>query len=66
MILCSHDCIPCCDFCVHVIHDEWDDEHGHHVGGPESCSLHADPEHQEIAEYDGCCEDFHCFLADKT
>lgn len=66
MVLCSKGCFPCCDFCLHVIYEEWDDEKGHHVGGPEKCSLHSDIEHQEIAESDGYCEDFHCHLADQT
>lgn len=25
MILCNKKCIPCCDYCLYVIHDEWDE-----------------------------------------
>ena len=61
MKLCNPKCIPCCDFCKHAIHDEWDDEYGHHIGGPEDCSLHKDAEHKTIAEGCGYCDDFCCF-----
>lgn len=64
MILCNYDCIPCCDFCIHVIHDEWDDDNGHHiVSEPIGCKLHSDQKHQELAEGCSYCDDFHCFRA---
>lgn len=63
MILCSIGCTPCCDYCKYAIHEEWDDNSlGHIVGGPIGCDLHKDQKHQDIAEGDGCCNDFHCFL----
>lgn len=68
MVRCSEnfwDCIPCCDFCIHAKHEEWDDEKGHHIGGPEGCLLHSDKKHQDIAKGCGYCEDFQCFNADK-
>lgn len=62
MIKCNPECLPCCDFCVHVIQDEETLPDGRKVTyGPIGCSLHKDKEHQEIAEWDGYCEDFHCF-----
>lgn len=62
MTLCDKDCIPCCDFCIHVIHEEWDDqETGSHIrGGPVGCKLHTDQEHQNIAEGCGYCNDYYC------
>lgn len=65
MHLCNPECIPICDFCIHAIHDEWEVNGEFHRGGPIGCSLHEDDEHQEIAECDGYCDDFHCFLCDK-
>ena len=66
MILCSNHCIPCCDYCIYSISAEWDDEYGHHIGGPSGCTLHKDEEHQMIAESDGHCNDFHCVRVDKN
>ena len=63
MILCSKECDPCCDFCIHAIHEEFFLGEKHVVGGPIGCLYHKDLEHQEIAEFCGSCEDFHCFLA---
>ena len=66
MILCNENCIPCCDFCAHAIHDEWDDKEGkHHIGGPIGCRLHTDQIHQDIAAGCGHCEDFHCSRAEE-
>ena len=66
MILCSEECDPCCDFCIYAIQDVWVDADGDTVsGGPIGCNLHSDKEHQEIAEYCGCCDDFHCALAEE-
>lgn len=61
MKLCSNDCTPCCDFCIHAKHGMWEDEKGKHRGGPIGCNLHADQDHQDTAI--GCyyCDDFHCF-----
>lgn len=64
VILCNEDCVPCCDFCIYAIHEEWNDERGeHHIGGPIGCRLHTDQEHQDIAEGCGYCDDYHCFRA---
>lgn len=63
MTLCNKDCIPCCDFCVHVIHDTEEIDGKVVTFGPIDCNLHQDKMHQEIAESDGYCEDFHCFRA---
>ena len=63
MILCDKDCIPCCDFCIHVIH-KMGEINGKIVSlGSIGCKLHEDKEHQDYAV--GCyyCDDFHCFNA---
>lgn len=65
MIKCSDDCMPCCDFCIHAIHDEFELNGGTIIGGPIGCSLHEDERHQEIAENCGFCDDFHCFIANQ-
>lgn len=60
MILCNDYCTPCCDFCIHVVHEElWDNT----VGGPIGCTLHEDQWHQDIAQNCGYCDDFCCFGA---
>lgn len=63
MKLCNKDCIPCCDFCIHAIHERFEHNGKMITGGPIGCSLHLDKEHQDIAI--GCyyCEDYHCFRA---
>lgn len=61
MTLCNKNCIPCCDFCAHVIYDTEEIDGKVITFGPMGCKLHADKEHQEIAEDNGYCEDFHCF-----
>lgn len=63
MILCSEGCIPCCDFCIHVIHDRVIFCGTAVSIDPIGCSLHPDEEHQRIAEGCGYCEDYHCFRA---
>ena len=66
MILCDKDCIPCCDFCIHVIQhvEEIDSKM---VGlGPIGCKLHEDEEHQNIAKSCYYCEDYHCFNVKPT
>lgn len=59
MKLCSNECVPCCDFCIHAIHWEADGI----TLSVEGCSLHLDDEHQKIAQLCYFCEDFHCFDA---
>ena len=61
MILCNKDCMPCCDFCIYAIHEEWLEDGKKIIGGPEGCRLHIDEEHQKIAQGLGYCKDFHCF-----
>ena len=62
MILCNEDCIPCCDFCIHKINGNLEVDG---TDGPIGCKLHEDKEHQEIAEWCGYCDDFHCFRANN-
>ena len=60
MVLCGKDCIPCCDFCIHVIHESGE-VNGKMVSlGPIGCGLHTDNEHQNIAASCYYCDDFHC------
>ena len=57
---CCPECIPCCDFCIYSIRDE-EMENGFLMDfGPKGCKKHPDEEHQEIARWDGMCNDFHC------
>lgn len=63
MIKCGDNCTPYCDFCIHVIHDRFESNGQMITGGPIGCTLHGDQMHQEIADGNGCCHDFHCFLA---
>ena len=65
MILCSKTCMPCCDFCIHAIHEEWMEGDKKITGGPIGCKEHKDEEHQKIAEDCGYCPDFHCFNANE-
>ena len=66
MIKCCDDCIPCCDFCIHAIHETFINKNNEEiVSGPIKCNLHTDQKYQDIAESDGCCEDFHCFLTNN-
>lgn len=64
MVLCSKDCIPCCDFCIRAIHDKWIENGKEITGGPIDCKL-GDDEHRAIAENDGYCSEFHCFRANE-
>ena len=66
MKLCNPKCVPCCDFCIYAIHDEWDDDYEHCIGGPMACKLHKDVEHKAIAESCSYCEDFHCFRVSNS
>lgn len=62
MTLCGEGCTPCCDFCIYSIRDIWVDENGWESDqGPEGCAKHNDEAYQDMAFYNGFCEDFHCF-----
>lgn len=62
MILCGNHCVPCCDFCIHAIHQLYTDGNNPAiVGEPIGCKLHDDEEHELIAVTCGSCKDFHCF-----
>lgn len=57
---CSDNCIPCCDYCIHCIH-EWSTYGGKEVmGGPIGCKKHLDKEHQDKAFWCSYCDDFTC------
>lgn len=61
-IYCSEECrdyLACCDYCIYSKYDDGE------RFGPTGCSLHVDKEHQEIAQWCGKCNDFHCVLANK-
>ena len=65
MIKCNNSCTPCCDFCIHVIHEVFtDDVTGEEItGSPIACKLHNDEEHNTLCESCSYCDDFHCFRA---
>lgn len=65
MIKCGEACTPCCDFCIHAIHDKWMEDGREILGGPIGCTLHADEHHQRLAENCSACDDFHCFRAEE-
>lgn len=68
MILCNENCIPCCDFCIHVIHEEIDitpDGSNIIYGGPIDCNLFKDEKHKEIAQCCGYCDFYQCHRANK-
>lgn len=65
MILCSDNCIPCCDFCVYAIHDEIEYEGEKVLGGPIGCKFHPEEEYQNEAMMCGYCDDYKCYQADK-
>lgn len=60
MIICSKECIPCCDFCIHVIHGTLDKNF---TTSPIGCGFHDDNRHQEEAWACGACNDFKCISA---
>lgn len=61
MFLCSADCIPCCDFCIHATH-KMGEVNGKMVKlAVIGCGLHNDQEHQDIAVSCYYCDDYHCF-----
>ena len=61
MKLCSDSCVPCCDFCVHCIHENVNGM----VCEPIGCKLHPEEKYQLKAQCCGSCEDFHCFRHEK-
>lgn len=63
MVKCSYDCIPCCDFCIYAVHEEFEDNGKMIRCGPVGCKKHPDKEHEDVAVGCGYCEDFHCFNA---
>lgn len=60
MILCDKDCIPCCDYCLHSMHEKMHINGKMVDGGVIGCFKHLDAKHQHIAISCGYCEDFHC------
>lgn len=60
MVLCNDECIPCCDYCTHVVHAITFYNGIKITAAPVSCSLHKDNEHKRIASGCGYCDDFHC------
>ena len=62
---CSEECIPCCDYCKHVVHEVIEVENGKVVGGPIFCKLHLDTKHTQLARACGSCKDFWCMDSDK-
>lgn len=65
MTKCSDSCIPCCDFCAHVIHGILLIDGKEYSGQPIGCSLRENKEHQLVATSCGCCNDFYCILTGK-
>ena len=64
MQLCNNeDCMPCCDYCLHSIHESILRNGRMIDGGCIGCSKHIDAEHQDIAKKCGYCKDFHCQFA---
>lgn len=59
MILCSERCIPICDFCVHCIHELFEEDGEMLKGAPIDCKIGK----SECKDYGGTyyCEEFHCF-----
>ena len=56
MVKCNDRCVPCCDFCIYVIHDEFEYDNEIISGEPIGCMLHTN------SEFTGSyCNDFHCF-----
>lgn len=66
MVFCATCEHPCCDFCIHVIHEIIKKADGSTIKcGPIGCKLHEDEEHQAIARDCYYCDDFHCSNAEK-
>lgn len=57
---CSKECIPCCDYCKHVVHEVIEFENSKIVGGPIFCKLHLDEKHRKLARACSSCDDFWC------
>ena len=61
IILCSTDCIPDCDFCIHCIHEMYlvpqHPEYGICCGEPVGCT-----KHEELRT----CDDFECVRCEET
>ena len=69
MTLCGWHCIPLCDFCKYVIHNEWNEkdiygEMKRIVGEPIGCKFSDDEKHQKAAQANSYCDDFYCINAD--
>lgn len=66
MVLCNDDCIPCCDYCAHVI-QHMGEINGRVVGlGPIGCNLHKDDKHQNLARGCSYCDDFKCMNSGES
>lgn len=64
---CGDKCIPCCDYCIHVLYETIEFGSEKVNTEPIGCVLHNDEEHQEIAKHISYCDDFYCtrrFLED--
>lgn len=61
MTLCSDNCIPRCDFCIHAIYEIVKKQGRRVIGSPYACDLYNDEEHQKLVESLNYCDDFHCF-----
>lgn len=55
---CSEDCIPCCDYCKYVVHEEIKFENNKVLGASIFCKLHLDEEHMWLVRGYSYCEDF--------
>jgi hypothetical protein len=51
--LCNPDCLPACDFCVHLDRRDGDE-------GESLCLLLG-----EVVDWGSYCEDFHCFRVEE-
>jgi len=63
MIKCCESCTPICDFCIWAVHEELYDDDMLIKGAPIACDLWPDERHNNIAQMDGGCWDFHCVRA---
>ena len=62
---CGEDCIPCCDYCKYVVHNELEFENNKVLGCPIFCKLHLDEEHRQLARRCSYCEDFWCMNVEE-
>ena len=62
--LCSEECVPCCDFCVHAIHGHFfrikDKKAIHVLAAPIGCTRFNDEEHCNLAKSCSYCDEFDC------